>query len=98
MKRREEKMKSNLAILWDIENVTPSSDSMFVEGLLDYARQLGNVSAAIAIGNWTPRSRTSWRSTSRKRVRADPSPQHDEQTKTATRTVSDFVLIAKAPR
>ena len=46
-------MKTHIAILWDIENVTPSGDSLVVDGLLDYAKQLGNVSSAIAIGNWT---------------------------------------------
>ena len=45
--------KQSIAILWDIENVTPSTDSLFVRGLLDYAAELGRVSIARAYGDWT---------------------------------------------
>ena len=44
---------SSIAILWDIENVTPSTDSLFVRGLLDYAAELGRLSIARAYGDWT---------------------------------------------
>lgn len=89
-------MKSNLAILWDIENVTPSSDSMFVEGLLDYARQLGNVSSAIAIGNWTNKIKNQLAvNISGKGFELIHLPQHDDKRK-RHKNSSDFVLIAKA--
>jgi hypothetical protein len=43
----------SVAILWDIENVTPSTDTLFVNGLLDYADGLGRVSIATAYADWT---------------------------------------------
>jgi hypothetical protein len=43
----------SVAILWDIENVTPSTDKIFVNGLLDYANSLGRVSIATAYADWT---------------------------------------------
>ncbi|HAK45356.1 MAG TPA: hypothetical protein DCO79_05485 [Spirochaeta sp.] len=45
-------MKESIAILWDIENVTPRSDSLFVNGLIEYASELGKVSVATAYGDW----------------------------------------------
>lgn len=45
-------MKESIAILWDIENVTPSSDSLFVNGLIEYANEIGRVSVATAYGDW----------------------------------------------
>ena len=44
---------SSIAILWDIENVTPSTDSLFVRGLIDYATDIGRISIARAYGDWT---------------------------------------------
>jgi len=44
---------SNVAILWDLENVNPGSDSLFLEGLIEYAEAKGRVVAARAYGNWT---------------------------------------------
>jgi hypothetical protein len=44
---------SNIAILWDLENVNPGSDSLFLEGLIEYAESKGRVVAARAYGNWT---------------------------------------------
>lgn len=46
-------MKESIAILWDIENVTPSSNSMFVAGLIEYASEIGRISVAKAYGDWT---------------------------------------------
>ncbi len=46
-------LRESIAILWDIENVTPSTDSLFVRGLLDYAADLGTLSIARAYGDWT---------------------------------------------
>ena len=43
---------SNVAILWDMENVNPGSDSLFLEGLIEYAEAKGRVVAARAYGNW----------------------------------------------
>lgn len=45
-------MKNSIAILWDIENVTPRSDSLFVNGLIEYAGEKGIVSIATAYGDW----------------------------------------------
>ena len=44
---------SNVAVLWDVENVTPDADSLFVDGFFEYANTLGNISLANAFGNWT---------------------------------------------
>ncbi len=46
-------MDESVAILWDIENVTPRSDSLFVNGLIEYAGALGKISIATAYGDWT---------------------------------------------
>lgn len=43
---------SNIAILWDLENVNPGSDSLFLEGLIEYAEAKGRIVAARAYGNW----------------------------------------------
>ena len=48
-------MKESIAILWDIENVTPSSNSLFVTGLLEWAGEAGRISVARAYGDWTKR-------------------------------------------
>ena len=45
--------QESIAILWDIENVTPSTNSLFVRGLIDYAAEIGRVSVARAYGDWT---------------------------------------------
>jgi hypothetical protein len=47
-----EKM-SNVAILWDLENVNPGSDSLFLEGLTEFAEAKGRIVTARAYGNWT---------------------------------------------
>ncbi len=44
---------SNIAILWDLENVNPGSDSLFLEGLIEFAEGKGRIAAARAYGNWT---------------------------------------------
>jgi hypothetical protein len=44
---------SNVAVLWDVENVTPDADSLFVEGFFEYVNTIGNISLANAFGNWT---------------------------------------------
>jgi hypothetical protein len=44
---------SNVALLWDLENVNPGSDSLFLEGLIEHAESKGRVVTARAYGNWT---------------------------------------------
>ena len=46
----------NVAILWDVENVTPSADSLFIEGFLEYAEQFGRITVAKAFADWTQAS------------------------------------------
>ncbi len=43
----------NVSILWDIENVTPNTDSMFIDGLSEYAESFGRVVAARAYCDWS---------------------------------------------
>ncbi|MGL4524818.1 MAG: NYN domain-containing protein [Spirochaetia bacterium] len=43
----------NVAILWDIENVTPAStDTLFIEGLLEYAESMGRIITNYAYADW----------------------------------------------
>lgn len=49
-------MNTSTAVLWDIENVTPSSDSLFIEGLLNLIEENGNLASATAFGDWTRRT------------------------------------------
>ncbi|MBN1881956.1 MAG: NYN domain-containing protein [Deltaproteobacteria bacterium] len=87
--------KKNVAILWDIENVTPSKDSLFVDGLLDYAKQIGNISSALAIGNWTATLTNNLAvNISEKGFELIHMPQPDEKTK-RKKNSADFALIAK---
>jgi hypothetical protein len=44
---------NNVAVLWDLENVNPGSDSLFLEGLTEYAEAKGRIVTARAYGNWT---------------------------------------------
>jgi uncharacterized protein (TIGR00288 family) len=46
-------MEDRVAILWDIENVTPSANSQFVDGLTEYAGQLGKLTVCRVYGDWT---------------------------------------------
>ncbi len=43
----------SVAILWDIENVTPSSNSQFVDGLMEFTEELGKVTVCRVYGDWT---------------------------------------------
>jgi uncharacterized protein (TIGR00288 family) len=43
----------SVAILWDIENVTPSANSQFVEGLLEFTQELGRITVCRVYGDWT---------------------------------------------
>ena len=45
-------MQPNVAILWDIENVTPAKGAYFTDGLLEMAKKKGPISSAVAFGNW----------------------------------------------
>ena len=42
-----------MALLWDLENVNPGADSLFLEGLIEHAESKGRVVTARAYGNWT---------------------------------------------
>ena len=44
---------SNVAILWDLENVTPSTDSLLIDGLWDHAEAMGRVVSARAYCDWS---------------------------------------------
>lgn len=89
-------MKTNVAILWDIENVTPTKNSLFVDGLLEYAKQIGNISSALAIGNWTATLTNNLAvNLSEKGFELIHMPQPDEKIK-RKKNSSDFVLITKA--
>ncbi|MCX7786720.1 MAG: NYN domain-containing protein [Spirochaetes bacterium] len=46
-------MEDNVAILWDIENVTPSANSQFLEGLKEYTEHLGKLTVCRVYGDWT---------------------------------------------
>jgi uncharacterized LabA/DUF88 family protein len=47
-------MTENVAILWDIENVTPSSnDNLLIQGMWDYAESKGRVVTSYAYADWS---------------------------------------------
>jgi uncharacterized LabA/DUF88 family protein len=89
-------MEQNVSIIWDIENVTPSANDSFVQGLIDFAKKQGNVTSAIATGNL--------RKTINNDLAVDMSengfelmhvPQPDKKGKTK-KDSSDFALITRA--
>jgi hypothetical protein len=42
----------NVGILWDIENVTPPSNTNYIQSVLDVVSQNGRISYAMAFGDW----------------------------------------------
>lgn len=47
-------MTENVAILWDIENVTPASnDNLLIQGMWDYAESKGRVVTSYAYADWS---------------------------------------------
>ncbi|MBY9002324.1 MAG: NYN domain-containing protein [Candidatus Heimdallarchaeota archaeon] len=46
----------SVAILWDVENITPSSKSLFIEGFLEYVEQFGRITIAQAYADWNKAS------------------------------------------
>jgi uncharacterized LabA/DUF88 family protein len=89
-------MKNNICILWDIENVIPSKNSNFVDGLLDFARKRGNLSIAMAVGNWAENSiRHIALNLSEKGFELFHMPQSNIADK-KKKNSSDFLIIAKA--
>jgi hypothetical protein len=42
----------NVAILWDIENVTPPTNTNYIQSVLDTVGQDGRISYAMAFGDW----------------------------------------------
>ncbi|MDR3284135.1 MAG: NYN domain-containing protein [Treponema sp.] len=45
--------KANIAVLWDIENVTPPSGSGYIQSIVDTLSEKGKLSYAMAYGDWT---------------------------------------------
>jgi len=45
--------KDAVALVWNIGDVTPSINSTFVKGLIDFARSVGRISAARVYGDWS---------------------------------------------
>jgi uncharacterized LabA/DUF88 family protein len=44
----------NIALFWDIENVTPSSsDTLFIEGLFEYVEGMGRIVTSFAYAEWS---------------------------------------------
>lgn len=52
MEENEEPI-ANIAIFWDIENVTPKRGSFFTDGLLEFAESLGRVVICNAYADWS---------------------------------------------
>jgi uncharacterized LabA/DUF88 family protein len=48
--------RTQICILWDVENVNPGVKSLFVDGLLEYVSKKGRVTIAKAFGDWTNRA------------------------------------------
>lgn len=47
-------MNQNVTIFWDIENVTPpSSNTLFIEGMWDFAESMGRVVSSYAYADWS---------------------------------------------
>ncbi len=47
-------MTPNIAILWDIENVTPSqNDNLLIQGMWDHAESMGRVVTSYAYADWS---------------------------------------------
>ncbi len=53
LKDEGEQNASNIAIFWDIENVTPRRGSFFTDGLLEFAESLGKVVVQNAYADWS---------------------------------------------
>ncbi|MCM1321685.1 MAG: NYN domain-containing protein [Bacteroides sp.] len=47
----------NMAILWDIENVTPPSGSNYVQNIIDKLSSDGKISYAMAFGDWSKQNK-----------------------------------------
>lgn len=50
------KEKIHTSVLWDVENVTPTTDSLFIDGLISLIEEEGNLSSATAFGDWSKSS------------------------------------------
>jgi len=47
-------MNNNVAILWDLENVTPtSSNTLFLDGMSEYVESIGSVVCSYAYADWS---------------------------------------------
>jgi uncharacterized LabA/DUF88 family protein len=46
------RFENNVAVLWDVENVHPRTDSLFMESFFDYVRKFGHLTVAQAFADW----------------------------------------------
>ncbi len=87
-----------VALLWDIQNVIPSKDNatLFIDGLINHASSLGNISYSLAVGDWKGNvaSNIPW-VLSEKGFELLYIPQIDHKGK-KTKDSVDFILITKA--
>ncbi|MCG8571577.1 MAG: NYN domain-containing protein [Spirochaetes bacterium] len=49
----EKRQMDNIAILWDLENVNPGNNSLFLDRLIEYSEGFGRIVSARAYGNWS---------------------------------------------
>ena len=91
-------MKDNIAVLWDIQNVTPSKENVniLVGGLLSYCESIGNISYLLAVGDWSNKIASNIPSTlSENGFELLYIPQINESGK-KTKDSVDFIVITKA--
>ncbi len=88
---------NNVAILWDIENVAPSSgqSSILVDGLISYCETIGNKSYMLAVGDWNHSTKNLPENLAAKGFELIYLPRNDEKGKRTKNSV-DFVLVLKA--
>ncbi|MBD3191030.1 MAG: NYN domain-containing protein [Candidatus Heimdallarchaeota archaeon] len=48
-------LEENIAVLWDVENVNPGTDSLFIEGFLEFINKFGRLTVAQAFADWNRR-------------------------------------------
>ena len=91
-------MTNDLAVLWDIQNVTPSKENgnILVGGLLSYCETIGKISYLLAVGDWRSRIAPNIPSIlSENGFELLHIPQLDETGK-KTKDSVDFIIMTKA--
>ena len=89
-------IKDEIAAIWDIENVTPSYDNMFVDGLFTYIDSIGHLSLALAIADWRSNiSPALALNLSEKGFELTHIPQPEKKAR-RRKNSSDLVIITKA--